>query len=136
MSLALSVVTPEGPVFEGEVERVVLPGAEGDFGVLEEHERFLAALRPGAVEIRTDGNSQWAAVSDGFADVGGRSVVVLVGRCDLASEIDREASEQELAQARAQCDALGDDEASARERAQLELAMAAAEARIEVAARA
>ena len=53
MGIQLTVVTPEGQPYQGEVEQVVLPGSEGDFGVLEQHERFLAALRPGVMEIRT-----------------------------------------------------------------------------------
>ena len=48
MALQLTVVTPEGQVFDEAVEHVVLPGSEGDFGVYEQHERFLTAIRPGA----------------------------------------------------------------------------------------
>ena len=92
MALQLTVVTPEGQAYEGEVEQVVLPGSEGDFGVLEQHERYLAALRPGVLEIHAPGSGaggkEWAAVSDGFADVSAEAVTVLVSRCDLAAAID------------------------------------------------
>lgn len=89
MSLNLIVVTPEGEAFSEPVETVVLPGAEGDFGVLESHERFLAPLRPGAMEIRTaDGKTEWAGVSGGFAEVSRDQVVVLVDECYHAHEID------------------------------------------------
>ena len=53
MSIDLTIVTPQGIVFQGPVESVVLPGAEGEFGVLENHERFLSPLRTGEVEIKT-----------------------------------------------------------------------------------
>ena len=41
MALELSIVTPEGQAYDGAVESVVLPGSEGDFGILEGHERLL-----------------------------------------------------------------------------------------------
>ncbi len=53
MPIELVVVTPEGEAFSGLVEEVVLPGVEGEFGVLEAHERFLSALDHGCIEIRT-----------------------------------------------------------------------------------
>ena len=53
MSLELTIVTPQGEAFHGPIESVVLPGSEGDFGVLPRHERLLTALRDGEVEIRT-----------------------------------------------------------------------------------
>ena len=47
MAISLTVVTPEGQAFHGEAEAVVLPGSEGEFGVLPGHEAFLSALRIG-----------------------------------------------------------------------------------------
>jgi len=80
MALELTIVTPEGEAFASAIESVVLPGTEGEFGVLEAHERLLTALQPGPVEIRGAGGaaSQWAAVTDGFVEVTGEHVVVLV----------------------------------------------------------
>jgi F0F1-type ATP synthase epsilon subunit len=48
VSLELVIVTPTGEVYHGPVATVVLPGTEGDFGVLPGHERFLAPLRIGS----------------------------------------------------------------------------------------
>jgi F-type H+-transporting ATPase subunit epsilon len=91
MAIKLIVVTPEGEAISCLVESVVLPGAEGDFGVLEHHARFLAPLKPGPVEIKLpDGSTEWAAVSGGFAEVSGHQVVVLVDECFKGSEIDLE----------------------------------------------
>ncbi len=91
MPINLVVVTPEGEAFSEPVESVVLPGAEGDFGVLAEHARFLAPLKAGPVEIKlADGNTEWAGVSGGFAEVSGDQVVVLVDECYKAHEIDLE----------------------------------------------
>jgi len=91
VTINLIVVTPEGEVFSEAVERVVLPGAEGDFGVLEGHARFLAPLKPGPMEITlAGGETEWSGVSGGFAEVSDDQVVVLVDECYKAHEIDLE----------------------------------------------
>jgi F-type H+-transporting ATPase subunit epsilon len=102
--LELTIVTPQGEAYRGPVERVILPGSEGEFGVLAGHERFLTPLQIGAVEIRSEGEELWAAVAEGFAEVTGEAVTVLVESCELAGEIDaaraehaRERAEQGLA---------------------------------------
>lgn len=92
MPLELVVVTPEGQAFSGSVEEVVLPGVEGEFGVLEAHERFLSALGHGCMEIRTAEGSQFSAVSDGFAEVGAERVVVMVDSLVEAADIDAAAA--------------------------------------------
>jgi F-type H+-transporting ATPase subunit epsilon len=94
MPLALSVVTPEGQAFHGEAEAVVLPGSEGEFGVLPGHEPFLAALQIGPMTIRKAGGEELhAAVSQGFAEVHDDQVSVMVGTCEFAHEIDRSRAE-------------------------------------------
>jgi len=88
MPFELTIVTPQGEAFRRSVERVVLPGSEGEFGVLTNHERFLSPLRVGAVEILTAEGPLYAAVAAGFAEVDGDSVTVLVDSCELEHEID------------------------------------------------
>ena len=103
MSISLSVVTPEGQAFQGEADAVVLPGAEGEFGVLPGHEPFLTALRIGTITIRQPGGEAlFAAVSQGFAEVHEDSVTVMVGSCEFAADIDREAAEVAAERARNQ----------------------------------
>ena len=102
MPIALSIVTPSGAAYEGDVDAVVLPGSEGDFGVLPEHERFLCPLRIGEVQIRTGGRTVYAAIADGFADVSATRVSVLVDSCELAADIDT--ARAELAVRRAEQD--------------------------------
>ena len=100
MPLSLSVVTPEGQAFHGEAEAVVLPGSEGQFGVLPGHEPFLPGLRIGSMTIRKPGGEELhAAVSQGFAEVHDDQVSVMVGTCDFAHDIDR--SRAEIARDRA-----------------------------------
>ena len=100
MALELAIVTPERVVFEGLVDSVVAPGAEGRFGVLAEHEHFLAPLRSGVVTF--EGGQAGAgrvAVSSGFAEVTGAHVTLLVQTAELASEIDAARAEASLGRA-------------------------------------
>jgi F-type H+-transporting ATPase subunit epsilon len=108
VSLELTIVTPEGQAFHGEVESVVLPGAEGDFGVLAGHEPFLSSLRTGGLELTAAGKKRLAAVSRGYAEIHGNKVSVMVGTCEWADEIDvaraeraRERAQKALQEARA-----------------------------------
>jgi F-type H+-transporting ATPase subunit epsilon len=119
VSLDLVIVTPQGEVFSGVVEQVVLPGSEGDFGVLEQHERTLAPLQHGVVEIKTTSGSEWAAVSNGFADVSAERVVVLADSCVLAAEIDKAAVEAALRDAQTELGGLAELEANAEQREDL-----------------
>ena len=100
MPFELTIVTPEGEAYQGRVETVVLPGTEGDFGVMSNHEPFLTALRIGPAEVKTDGDTYYAALSGGWAEVHGDSVTVVVSTCEFAHDIDRERAE--VARERAQ----------------------------------
>jgi len=106
MPVELTIVTPEGEVFREAVERVLFPGSEGEFGVLEGHERFLTPLAIGEVEILQGGTTRFAAISGGFADVGGEHVVALVDTCELADRIDVPRAEAARDRARAELDKL------------------------------
>lgn len=101
MALNLTIVTPEGTRYDGPVDSVVVPGTEGDFGVLPGHERFLAPVRIGELEVRSanDRARRWAAVSDGFADVSAERVVLLVDSCEFAADIDEARAERARARA-------------------------------------
>jgi len=111
MALELNIVTPEGEVFEEAVDRVVFPGTEGEFGVLEGHERFLTPLGIGVVEILQGGRTRRAAIAGGFADVGAERVVAMVDTCELAEEIDVSRAEAARARARAELDKLSPSQA-------------------------
>lgn len=100
MPIDLQIVTPSGAAYSGSADTVVLPGSEGDFGVLPEHERFLCPLRVGEVQIESGGRTVFAAVAEGFADVSAEQVAVLVESCELAEDID--AARAELAVQRAE----------------------------------
>jgi F-type H+-transporting ATPase subunit epsilon len=134
VSLELLIVTPQGTAWRGSVKSVVLPGSEGDFGVLEHHERFLTPLRVGEVRIEAGAQTLYAALSDGFADVSGAEVAVMVESCELASSIDVARAELARERAEAGLARLGADE-TAEHLAAYEAAVARARNRLAVARR-
>ncbi len=86
--LHLEVVTPARVVLEKDVDSVVAPGSEGEFGVLPGHVSFLSGIVPG--ELRYTGGSEKEALSvtAGFAEVFRNKVSILVDAAERASEID------------------------------------------------
>jgi F-type H+-transporting ATPase subunit epsilon len=118
----LVIVTPHREVYRDRVDHVVLPGSEGEFGVLASHERFLSPLRLGQAEIRKGGETLHAALAAGFARVEGDSVSVLVEACELGGEVDLAAARAAEQRAREALGMLGlqaDEEVRARNEADL-----------------
>lgn len=80
MPLHFELVTPERLVRSEEVHMVVVPGAEGDFGVLEGHAPFMSTIRNGEIGIYRNGMSgepERIAIEGGFAEVNDRGLTVL-----------------------------------------------------------
>jgi len=75
--IVLEVVTPERFVLREEVDEVVAPGSEGDFGVLPGHCDFLTTLRPGELNYRTGGQERSLPLQGGFAEVRANRMIVL-----------------------------------------------------------
>ncbi|MET0546750.1 MAG: F0F1 ATP synthase subunit epsilon [Caulobacterales bacterium] len=67
--LTFSLVAPERELFHGEVDQVVVPGEEGDFGVLPNHAPLMSTVRPGAIRVLDGGSERKIFVYGGFADV-------------------------------------------------------------------
>ena len=135
MSFELLIVTPQGPTYSGQADSVVLPGSEGDFGVLPNHERLLAPLRIGEIEIRAGAQVTYAAIAGGFAEVDGSEVVVMVESSESAPDVDVARAEHAHSRAEQGLAALGAD-ASADRIAEYEAALERARNRIAVARRA
>jgi len=77
--LHFELVTPEKLVRSDEVHMVVVPGSEGEFGVMAGHAPFMTTLRDGELKVyRTAGGEPEAIlVSGGFAEVGEKGLTVL-----------------------------------------------------------
>ena len=98
--LAFTLVSPERELFHGDVDQVVVPGSEGEFGVLPKHAPFMSTIKPGALRILNDGGEQRIFVNGGFADVTPDGLTVLAeDAVDLAG-YDVAALEQQLKDAR------------------------------------
>lgn len=66
----LDIVTPMGMIYTGEVKSVVLPGSEGEFGVLKGHASLIAALKAGVIDVeKADSKHEFIAIDSGFAEV-------------------------------------------------------------------
>jgi F-type H+-transporting ATPase subunit epsilon len=89
-SLLLEVVTPDRQVVSTEVDIVVLPGVQGQFGVLVNHIPFLSALEIGEMYYRKGGQVDYIFLGGGFAEVTGDKVTVLVDSAERGKEIDIE----------------------------------------------
>ena len=93
MPLQLEIVTPERLAYSDMVDSVVLPGAEGEMGVLPHHAPLLATLGVGELRIRKGGEEEFFAIAGGFVQVRPDKVVVMAETADMASEIDVEKAE-------------------------------------------
>jgi F-type H+-transporting ATPase subunit epsilon len=100
-TFALSVVTPEGAVYEGEAERLVVPGAAGEIGVLARHAPLVAMLRAGEIRIKADGEWQAFAAGPGYFKIQRDRALVLVDDAVRAEDIDIEQARREADEARA-----------------------------------
>jgi F-type H+-transporting ATPase subunit epsilon len=81
------LVSPERQLFSGQVEQVVVPGAEGDFGVLAGHAPFVSSLRPGILTIHGEGQPKRLYVNGGFAEVSEGSLTVLAERATAVEDL-------------------------------------------------
>ena len=88
--LLLEVVTPDRLVLSTEADVVVCPGVEGQFGVLAGHIPFLSALEIGEMYYRKGGQTEYLAVSGGFAEVTGEKVTIVAESAEKGREIDVE----------------------------------------------
>jgi len=95
-------VTPEGAAFEGEAEMLVVPGADGEIGVLARHAPLVAMLQAGStrVYLRRDGEVREFATGAGFFKVEQDRALALVDDAIDAKEIDAERAQAQLEQAR------------------------------------
>ena len=106
------LVTPERLVVSRGVDMVVVPGTEGDFGVLPGHTPMISTVRPGIVNVY-EGREivERMFVAGGFAEVTAARCTVLADRAVAVDELDRAAAEQTLKDAREDlADAKTDDE--------------------------
>ena len=97
--LLLEIVTPEAKSFSGEVDMVVLPGVEGELGILPMHVPLMTRLLPGEVRILRDGKETDLVVGTGFVEVSQTHVSILTDMAMADTEIDEAAAEEAVKRA-------------------------------------
>lgn len=96
MSLHLEIVTPEKKVLSSTVDQVVLPGEDGELGILPDHAALVTNLRPGELTYQSKGMTVTLALGNGFAEVTQEGVVVLTDMALGEAEIDEAKVEHAL----------------------------------------
>ena len=86
--LRLVIVTPEGKTFDDDVEQVVMPGVEGQLGVLPGHVPLLTQIMPGELDLKAHSKGDELAVGGGFAEITGSRVTILTDMAVKPEEID------------------------------------------------
>ena len=100
MPLKLEIVTPEARIFSDEVDSVVLPGVEGEMGVLPAHSNLVTTLKHGELVYTKGGKSTHFAVGEGLVEVTGTTTRVLTDMAIDADTIDEKAVEAALERAK------------------------------------
>ncbi len=120
--VAFELASPEALLASVSVDMVVVPGAEGDFGVLPGHAPFISTVRAGVIDVyEGDKIDQRIFVADGFAEVNERGCTVLSSEAYPVDELDRGEVEERLKAAQ---DELADADSDAeRDKAEAEIAV-------------
>ena len=100
MPMTLEIITAERQVYSDEVDMVIVPGFDGQLGILPRHAPLMTMLKPGELMVRKIGEEDmYVAVSGGFMEVLGNRVSVLADTCERSDEIDEERAEQAIRRA-------------------------------------
>ena len=100
-TVEFELVSPQRLLMSEPVEMVVVPGAEGDFGVLPGHSLLIATVRPGVIDIHEGGQVKESIfVAGGFAEVSPERCTVLAEEAVPVADIDRGEAEQRLEDAK------------------------------------
>jgi len=113
-TLQLEIVTPESRAYNDQVEMVVLPAIEGEMGVYPMHIPLITQIKPGELVVTKNGQQIALAVGEGFVEVTGDKVSVLVDMALTEHEIDEKAAEDAIrrAEARLKEEHIGGEEAA------------------------
>lgn len=108
--LQFELVSPERLLIAEAVDMVVVPGAEGDFGVLKDHAPLISGVRPGVLDVHDEGQLKESIfVAGGFAEVTGERLTVLAEEAVPLADIDRAEIESRLNDLRSDLAAANND---------------------------
>jgi len=104
---SVSVVTPDGPAYEGDAEMIIVPGAAGEIGVLARHAPLIATLKAGSTRVHPpNGEVLEFATGPGFFQVLHDRAIALVDDAVEASKIDDAKAREQLEAAQAELEAI------------------------------
>jgi F-type H+-transporting ATPase subunit epsilon len=115
-TFSVSLVTPDGAAFEGEAVMLIVPGADGEIGVLARHAPLIATLKAGSTRVHLgegEDRVREFATGPGFFKVEQDRAIALVDDAVLANEIDADRARAQLEEAQAELERIdrGDSEA-------------------------
>lgn len=123
MPLQLEIVSPERRAYADEVDMVVVPGLDGQLGILPHHTRLISALGTGELRIKKGGTEQLMFISGGFVEVRPDKVVVMADLAEHSDEIDEQRAVEARKRAEAELEQARDPVDIARVRAALQTAL-------------
>jgi F-type H+-transporting ATPase subunit epsilon len=92
--LKLEIVTPEKKVFEGSVESVTVPTANGEIGIFPNHAPLISSLKPGILTVVEKTGAEKMVVAGGFVEVNSNTVSVIADIAESSEEIDVNAAKE------------------------------------------
>jgi F-type H+-transporting ATPase subunit epsilon len=123
MPIQLEIVSPERRAYADAVDMVVVPGIDGELGILPHHTRLLSALGTGELRIKKGGTETMMFISGGFVEVRPDRVVIMADLAEHSEEIDEAAAADARKRAEAQLGEVKDPVDIARVRAALQTAL-------------
>lgn len=112
-TLRLEIVTPEAKTYSEDVEMVTLPGVEGEMGIYPQHVPLLTEIAAGEIIVRKNGQEQFLAVGEGFAEITGEHIAVMTDMAIAAENIDEAKAEEARRRAESRlAEKLSEDEAA------------------------
>jgi len=99
MALHLEIVTPEAKIFSKEVDTVVIPGMNGEAGLLPNHAPLVTTLLPGELRYMKDGQEEALAIGEGFVEISADRVSVITDLAAGEADIDEKKVEEAMAKA-------------------------------------
>jgi F-type H+-transporting ATPase subunit epsilon len=134
-TFSVSLVTPDGPAFEGDAEMIIVPGAAGEIGVLARHAPLIATLQAGSTRIHPGGGQVLTfATGPGFFEVLEDRAIALVDDAVDAAHVDDARAREQLESAQAELEAIERGDSTA-DRWQVEQRLRHAENQLAVAGR-
>ena len=94
MTIRCEIVSQDRTVFEGDVDIVVIPGSDGEMGILPKHSPLLTTLKYGIIKVRKGGKEELFTVAGGVAEVQPDIVTILADAAENVEEIDINRAEE------------------------------------------